>query len=542
MIIKYKHPSPIILSLLVLLSIFLLSLIPINDFDFWWHLKTGDYIIEHKGLPHSDPFSYTSLKDDRDAPGRPNFILKQYWLAQVIFSLIVSLSGLKGFIILRAMVFTVTAIFSLLLIRHYRATLSGIITLPLLSLITTECLTDRPQMFSFLFAIIVLYLMEKGIEKKVYLFFIPPIMLLWANMHAGFLVGIIFMLVYLISIPFEDRLKKARGHLILIIPFSILLTYINPNHWEAIKRVFVFYSGGILLKETLEYHSPFRIITFTMNNPGWLSYWALVLLTTFSLFYLIKNRSWSRLIILTGALTASLISMRFTYFFAPVAVPLVSSSLKGIAGTGDKDSGSKVYGLRSMVFLLIGISLLIFIYNWRVDFKGLLKSETAYGYFPEQAAEYISSMPVPQPIFNDVNWGGYLIWKLWPNYRVFIDTRTLNVDTYRQYLSIIVNYEREGKFILDAYGIKSIITPAINPYTGEIFPLVKALYLDDRWALIYLDGIAMIFIRDEYATQRLPKSAIYEEVLYEINFWYPAFPQMPGYKKSLEEAYRILKK
>jgi|Deesub1362A_J573_1020465.scaffolds.fasta_scaffold00537_18 hypothetical protein len=535
----------IILLSLTILAVFLYALIPINDFDFWWHLETGDWIIEHERLPDADPFSYTSLKDDPEAPGRPDFVLRQYWLAQVLFSLIVRFLGLQGFIILRAVVFTLTAIFSLLLIRHYRANMVGTITLPLLALVTTECLTDRPQMFSFLLATMVFYLLESGIEKKQYLLFIiPPLMLLWANIHAGFLVGIIFILVYLAMIPFEERIRGVRRTLIPVAILSIALTYLNPTHWEAIKRVFVFYRGGLLLRETLEYHSPFKIIPYTMDNPGWLSYWAIVLLTVFSAILLIRNRTWSRFIILTGTLCASLISMRFTYFFAPVAVPLISSSLKNMTDVKVKDQGSKIHDLRLVipkVFLLIGVSLLIFIYS-RMDLPDLLKSETAYGYFPEQAAEYIISRPIPSPIFNDVNWGGYLIWKLWPNYRVFIDTRTLNVDTYRQYISVINNYTGEGRFILEAYGIKSIITPAINPYTGEIFPFVRALYRDDNWALIYLDGVAMIFVKDEYAKQRLPKSAIYEEVLYEANFWWPVFPQMPGYKKTIEEAYRILNK
>jgi len=539
MINDKHHIIPLIL---ILLSIFLYGLIPINDFDFWWHLKTGDWIIEHKDLPATDPFSYTSMKDDRDAPGRPGFILKQYWLGQVIYSLIVNISGLKGFIVLRAMVFTLTALFSLLLIRHYRATLSGIAILPLLALITTECLTDRPQMFSFLFAIMVFYLLEKGIEKKWHFTLIPPIMLLWANIHAGALVGIIFILIYLICIPFDMRLKGARGSLIPVAIASILLTYLNPNHYEAIKRVFVLYSGGIL---TLEYHSPFKIIPYTMNNPGWLSYWVLVLLSILSIMHLFRNHSWSRLIILTGTLIASLTSMRFTYFFAPVAVPLISNSLMTITRPDKRyevyNPWPRIYGLRTMVLPLIGISLLALIY-WRIDFKGLLKTETATGYFPEQAAEYIASRHIPAPLFNDVNWGGYLIWRLYPDYRVFIDTRTLNIDAFRQYLSIIGNYEREGRFILDAYGINSIITPAINPYTGEIFPFIRSLYRDDRWVLLYIDGVAMVFVRDEYASHRLPKSAIYEEVLYEISFWQPVFPQMPGYKKSLEEAYRILKR
>lgn len=549
-----------IVPAVIILSIFLFALIPVNDFDFWWHLKTGEYILEHKKLPDTDPFSYTAVSTDRDSPGRPQFILKSYWLGQAIFAVIVKVFGLKGFIVMRAAVFALIALIALKIqslqsiVYSPKSAVSELRTpnseplsairyslLLLLALITTECLTDRPQMFSFLFAILVVYIIEVvricGLRPIAY--GLPLIMLLWAQIHAGYIVGIAYLLVYLITIPFEEILKRRSKILIPLIALSVLITYLNPCHWQGMGAAFYAHGGSVLFKETLEFLSPVTIFPFVKKNPGWLSYWGLIGLSLIAIIPLIKRRLWTRLLMLTGTALASLISMRYTYFFAPVAVAIIPSIFNGrgkfiIANLKFKmlTDNFKVMSV-SIILILILAFTLTFTYH-RVNFKGLLKSEIAGGYFPGQAADYILSRGIPQPIFNDVNWGGYLTYRLWPEYKVFVDTRALNIDIYRQYMSVL-NYTREGEDILQVYRIKSIITPAINPYTGEIFPLVRGLMKDDNWALIYLDGVATIFVKKGYANQSLPKTAIYQQVFYELMFWSPSFPNVPGYRKTMDE-------
>jgi hypothetical protein len=257
---------------------------------------------------------------------------------------------------------------------------------------------------------------------------------------------------------------------------------------------------------------------------------------------LLRGRSWSRLILLSGAAVASLVSMRYVYFFAPLAVATLPAAFAGgrVQVRGDKPgklSSARVQ-LPAFIMLLTLAFTIAFTYH-KVNFRGLLKSETAYGLFPEQAAEYVLSGGIPQPIFNDITWGGFLIYRLWPEYKVFADTRTLNIDIYRQYMNVL-NDTAEGGAILRAYGIKSIITPAINPYTGEIFPLVRGLMVNDDWALVYLDGVAMIFVRKEYATRALPKAAVYEQVYREVASRAPSFPGVPGYRRTLDEARKAL--
>jgi len=533
------------LIFLLLLSIFLVSLIPINDYDFWWHLKTGDYILENKRLPDTDPFSYTAVSIDRDDPLRQPFILKQYWLAQVIFALIVKGFGLKGFIIMRAIVFALIG-FIVLSFHRLDGPLSPIIsyispaTLLLLTLITTECLTDRPQMFSFLFAIVLIFLLERYMlhHERFPLYTLPFLMFFWSQMHGGFSVGVLYLVVYLFTMSIEGRVKRRRDLLIAIL-ISILVTYLNPSHWQVFRELALeyIYGGSVLHGDVLEHRSPFKVFSLTIKNPGWISYWVLTVFSLIALVRLFIRRSWSRLLILAGTMIASLVAMRYIYFFAPVAAAILPS----IFNYQSKFSIANLkFKMNIIILSLILVFTLIFTYN-KVNFNGLLKSEIAPGFFPEQATDYILSKGIPQPLFNDVSWGGYLIYRLWPRYKIFSDTRTINIDTYRQYMNVI-NWTVQGKSILDVYGIKSIITPALNPYTGEIFPVVRGLMNDNEWLLIYLDGVAMIFVRKGYTRDNiytpLPKSAIYQQAFYEIIFWRHAFPSLPGYRRTMEEIQR----
>src|SRR4030042_2631385 len=102
----FRKKPLIILSFVILISSFFYVFISVKlfDSDFWWHISTGRYIIETGSIPDKDPFSYTaSLEENKNLlPERENFILKQYWLGQVIFYLIYNYAGPKGIVILRA--------------------------------------------------------------------------------------------------------------------------------------------------------------------------------------------------------------------------------------------------------------------------------------------------------------------------------------------------------------------------------------------------------------------------------------------------------
>lgn len=521
---------------LFLISIYITATVPINSYDFWWDLKTGEYLIQFKTIPEIDPFTYTADSDDPFSPGRPHFLLSQYWLAQVIFALIVKSFGLKGFIVFRGIIYVAIAFTALLLILMHSSLRMAFIPIFFFILSTNVALedADRPQFFSFLWALLVVLIIEWSVEKKLkWLPFLSvPVMLFASNMHAGYLIGLIYVVVYLLCVPFEDRLKDLKKPLLLSGILTCLITYFNPNQWQAVRQVFS------LMQPTqvttfLEWKSPIEILPYVYSNAGWISYWGLIVLGIPAIYYYFRKRRYSWAILLFLTMTLSLIAMRFIYFFIPICTVFVSVLFK--------DTLLKKIRKRILleVFIATILLFLTIIINRNSNMLGV-KKLVLEELYPIEAAEFMARENLPQSVFNNINWGGYLEWRLWPKYKMFIDTRVIMTKTYSQYADVM-SYNIQGKNMLEDYKINTIITPAIDQYTGEIIPLVRALYKDPDWSLIYHDGVSQIFVRKGFYPGEIAKYNVYYEVLLEIQNWRHLFPWAQGYERSVKEAVEELK-
>jgi len=104
-------------------------------------------------------------------------------------------------------------------------------------------------------------------------------------------------------------------------------------------------------------------------------------------------------------------------------------------------------------------------------------------------------------MFNPYIWGGYLIWELYPEYKVFIDGRGLIEDIFLQENDVweASSSDLAGlpkwKAILNAYNINFIITYSVDDISGELIPLIKAVMYDPEWYLVYIGNNSLIFLR-----------------------------------------------
>jgi hypothetical protein len=114
--------------------------------------------------------------------------------------------------------------------------------------------------------------------------------------------------------------------------------------------------------------------------------------------------------------------------------------------------------------------------------------------FPEGAARFVEERGIAGKLFNTYEYGGYLLWRLGPRQKTFIDGRALNESVYRDYQKAI---SLEDPGVLDRYGAEVVVMNAFEYTTGVIYPL--ALRLADRretaWTLVYQDAQAMVFMR-----------------------------------------------
>src|SRR5713226_5540789 len=197
---RWSKLATLSLTLICLIGLFSTE---IADTDFWWHLKTGQYIVEHRSLPIPDPFAYiTSLSSEDQVR---HFNLTHEWLAQALLFMVYSLAGFPAIVFVRALILaTICALAGLLAARLSKSFYTGIAAAFATASVAIEFTADRPALVTFLFVAAFVTLLE----LRVALWTLPVISIFWANSHGGFFLGWIVLLAYCAETfvePLPDR-------------------------------------------------------------------------------------------------------------------------------------------------------------------------------------------------------------------------------------------------------------------------------------------------------------------------------------------------
>ena len=453
----------------------------ISDTDFWWHLKTGQYIWEKHSLPVPDPFAYTTAMAGSAYAGEErtrDFNLTHEWLAQALFYLIYRAAGFGGMILVRAAVLTAfCALGGLLAWRRcggfYGALGAAFATAGAIS----GFAVDRPYLITLLLASTIAIL-----ETRRWMWLLPPLFLIWANCHGGYFLGWIVVAAYSAEALFlkwrKEPLAGAR-RLWIVGAISILVSGVNPNGFR-ILQILLYYRRSYMTSRLLEWAAPslwppdgFAVLLFGAaalllwaRRRGRLVDWLLFLA------FAMAGLSAQRNAFLIGFLAPVLIASYFPWKprFPVFAQYATAALVVGALGAGIA-SGS-FFQLRAA--------------EWK---------------YPAGAADFLLAHHVTEPLFNTYEYGGYLIWRLWPRERVFIDGRSLSESIFMDYARILYNHDAsDGKSadeLLDGYGIQAIVMNTFEYTNGLVYLLGPAL-VDPRrtdWKLVYSDAQAMIFMR-----------------------------------------------
>jgi hypothetical protein len=568
----------IIFISVVFIFIFALFSVEIRDSDFWWHLKTGEYIYHTGSLPASDPFAYTSLTKDPVNPEskRIKFILRQYWLAQLAFYWIYLFFDFQGIIYLRAFILTFLVFLLYKGIRREGVGpyLSIVLLIPAVIMLSSNFTGERPQLFSFLFAFLIIYCLE-GFRKNVYildnqtqvtgklpLYYLLPmpfVMLLWSNMHGGFMVGIMIILGYLIA----EILKYFTKRFGQILPFgslksltimsmlSIFLSFINPNGYNVISILLELENSRY--KETIiEAMSPFKI---GLYYPSVTIFFVILAISFIILMVNFRKLEFTDMVIYSGLTVMSLSAVRFTAFFTPFAIIMIARY--GISNSKKLIFNERLHLVlkKSEIIFSVLLSILLIAAMIRLE---LFKDGVRLYKYPEGSVKFLKENRIEGNMFNPYYWGGYLLWALYPDYKVFIDGRGLIEQVYLQQLNVMQGKSQEfqgipeWKAILDAYNIDFIITFSVDKFTGNLIPLIPAILNDPEWHLVYLDNVSLIFVRGSNQNRNIinrfemPKEWLWNEVVTEAAIKSKDSPHRVNFlitigdaffaKKSYEEA------
>jgi len=448
------------------------------DPDLWWHLRTGQWIVETGHIPRSDPFSFTRF-------GQP--WVSHEWLSEVVFYETWKLAGASGLMVVSAIV--TTAGFLLLYLRcpgkpHWAAAATA-----LGALSSAPAWGARPQMFTFALASLLLWLLERGDERPWLLVSIPPIFLLWLNLHAGFALGPALMVAYGFGLAIEVALGDTPwrdawptlARLLLLVLASLALVPLNPSGVQLYRYPFDTLRSTGMRSFILEWFSP------NFHEPRFIPF-LIVLLLLLAVLALRRARPPARTLVpLVLTTLLALDAVRHVPIFALLAVPVVAAGLAwSPLATGDLFSTTRVRPMFNVlaVVLMAGFALV----RWGGLARGQGAAEAQQ--FPVMAVEGLRSRDLGGQVFAYYDWGGYTIYRLYPNYRVFVDGRAdLYGDEMLQQFQTAVQLRTGWREVLERWKVQVVLLP---PHCA----LVQALALDSNWHREYSDAQAVVLSRN----------------------------------------------
>ncbi len=488
--------------LIVLILIWIMAVRITLDSDMWWHLRAGQETWANQAVYRVDTFSFTRA-------GTP--WVNHSWLSQVLMYGILRIGSFPGLSIWVA----VCAVLSMGLVylqMEGHPLLRGAVLL-LAGTVSSVVWSPRPQIMSLVLLALVSWLIHSYRKKRrrLYLLLLVPIFALWGNLHAGYVLGLIYLGAVLVGEIFDRVLIRtgeesfSKNELLWVTGaalFSGLAVLINPFGLEIWKIPFNTVSVEALQNLINEWASPDFHQAF-QQPLLWM------LLGIMAVFGLSEKKVTGRelipvLIFAWAALTARRNFGPFAIVAAPTLANHLSHALEEWVARARQDwAGFEIFYNKAkssnsefnpfarniinavMVLLLLTAAVLKTIEINRVD---LFKEKEAE-IFPAEAVSWLKGIDQPVRLFNDYNWGGYLIYKL-PNVAVFVDGRT---DLYgdailNDYLTIAAG--KEGwQGLVNEYDLELMLLPK-----NSSLPVLAA---SSGWRELYRDDVAVVLAKSK---------------------------------------------
>ncbi len=469
-----------------------------DDYDIWWHLKYGEYFVQHHTwiIDHSI-FSWSQTVSDW-----------QYvsWLGDVLMYLIFTVFSFAGLYSMQ--IISLLAIYSLYL--YYLKTIGDdfnslhILSLFLVSYAIYQA-SVKTELFSvFFFALVVFIFIYSKTSSRHLFYLYPPLFLLWVNIHGVFIFGILFITsVFMLELLDYAILRKSPlpVNLLKSFGFSIILSYIallvNPYgiyyHLGLLKDLFF----SDYMHYTVGYIQAFDSLWIQLFPPGFsirpiqIAWFMIIMITIFVLvnaYVYVKTKKVDPTIIIINFLffTLSMMAGRSRYYFPLIwlfSMPYLYRSIRTLIVP---QRLLKWIALILLVYF-VASDMYFTTYFPRLSWLGTNIMDSV----PEKEIAFIKEHKVPGPLFNDYLTGGYMIWSLYPEYKVFIDPR------YGPYVNGVVR---------DWFELKSGLTPeALDNLTAKYGfkaalinlkeqKIISLFLHSPQWKLAYFDKIAAVIV------------------------------------------------
>ena len=410
---------------------FLAGFRKLSEYDLGWQLATTRWIVEHRQIPSTDVFSYTAFGHPWIYPIGAGlifyglYLVGKYQLLSWLHASVCAASvavGLRGGSAISAVL--------------------AILAVPLIAIRTRP----RADMFTvILFAVFLVLLWQQHQGRRVWLWVLPLLMVAWVNLHLGFAAGLALVAAYLAleaaEIPWPERRAAAMDRLHHAWPWlaaTIAATFANPWRWGIYRALFRQEMATAFQSQRISEWAPAHMNWTTMlsglslRNPA--DAFALMILSAaIAVAAAVWRKQWGAAALLSAAATLATRHERFEALFAIVVVVVGGAVLT----SAPEALSTKFREARAGLISCAGLGATVFVIALAclrsldlVDDRSYLASTDlgSFGpglswWFPERAAAFVARQHLPGQIFNSYNVGGYLTWRLGPQYPDYIDGR-----------------------------------------------------------------------------------------------------------------------
>ncbi len=429
--------SDIIFVVLIgLLCFTVLATKMLNDAGIGWHIRTGQQILSTHHIPRVDP--YSSIMS-----GKPWIAWE--WLYDAIVGALDSAVGLNGVVWLNALVIAATfaATFQNMIARGTRLFAALLLILLAISASMIHILA-RPHVFTWLFVVIWFSILDLSEQESMAgktaarsrgLWLLPAGMVIWVNLHGGFLLGLVLCAIFWLSSlwswqttgqTFDDTLRRlAHGRRLRDLSGVTLLcaaaTFVNPYGWALHRHILSYLRNPFLMDHIEEFQSP----NFHQLAPR--CFLALLLVTFAALAVRKRPLRTSELLLLLFAIYAGLLASRNIPVSSILLVLVVGPLLPQFRPLSkfSKRMTAVDSTLRGHIWPIVAIIFVVL-----VDFNGgrFMGNVLANAHFdpsrmPVAAVNHLETTAIHNPVLTPDYWGGYLIYRLYPASKVVLDDR-----------------------------------------------------------------------------------------------------------------------
>lgn len=462
---------------------------PRRTYDVWWHLAAGRYIVTEREIPHEDPFTYTREGEEWTA---------HEWAWEVPMFLVFDRWGHAGLLGLRLVLGALIAgMLTWLLLKRGATPLAAIAAGALAILAARPLLNDRPQNVTTVLFLAMICLIEMSRQgRHRWLYAAPFLMVVWVNVHGGFVYGMGLLGLYaLCCIPrwlqqrtAGEALRPGPTFLALVIVLSLAACVLNPNGLAGMAYPLRYVVGEYAWYQTVvqEYKSPdFSNAAFTLL--------ALMIVGAAVIFAASRQGAgaWD-LALLAIFLFTALKWRRNTALFAMAVAPLMALQLTAILRSVGLDSLGRSDGRQPSQLVLaaiigtLTIAAVVFVPGALGNVEKVFSED-----MPDECVAYIEHEQLSGRMFNTYRWGGYLMWRLYPEHQVFIDGRAdvMGRPLMEDYKTA-TELKDGWRDVLERYEIDWVLI-------SSNMALCRGLELLPQWRLAYEEEDARLYVRAE---------------------------------------------